>query len=379
MRLYLIATIVLLSLCFSASSTSAQILDITNSTSVPIPGVGHDYIHLYSETVDPANGSVSLRISVPVPPGRGLTLPFSFAYDSQGVYLPSKIGTGLGSNNFDYLAQAGWSYTIPRFNTRSNEIMVQNGVSPHDATCTYTSNFTFQDATGGRHSLGLFTKGVSPPAPAVCTGAVPWTQILAAGDIAFRASTTSSSNLATVADADGTVYSEVSTNGLVDLIEDRNGNKLAIKDLGNHAFAVTDDLGRSLLSSTGFGQPGGDAVTVSGLSKPYEISWESVPSHFSTTWNLLTPGACGSAGGPIADTTTWTAVQAITLPNGQQYTFNYDDGTTGTHYGLVNKITYPYRWIRELHVGAKHTVGNHLPNNHRPAGGKRHDYVPLSV
>jgi hypothetical protein len=35
----------------------------TGSTTVPQPGVGHDYIKAVSETVDPAAGSVSLRIA----------------------------------------------------------------------------------------------------------------------------------------------------------------------------------------------------------------------------------------------------------------------------------------------------------------------------
>ncbi len=55
-----------------------QITNVTDDTSTPVPGVGHDYIGMVSETVNPANGSVSLRIGVPVPPGRGLKLPFSF-------------------------------------------------------------------------------------------------------------------------------------------------------------------------------------------------------------------------------------------------------------------------------------------------------------
>jgi len=37
----------------------AQITNVTNQTSTPIPGAGHDYIHMLNETVNPANGSVS--------------------------------------------------------------------------------------------------------------------------------------------------------------------------------------------------------------------------------------------------------------------------------------------------------------------------------
>ncbi len=59
-----------------------QIATVDDTTSTPIPGAGHDYIHLLSETVNPANGSVSLRIQFPTAAGRGIALPFSIGYDS---------------------------------------------------------------------------------------------------------------------------------------------------------------------------------------------------------------------------------------------------------------------------------------------------------
>jgi hypothetical protein len=65
-----------------------QVLNVTDVTSTPIPGAGHDYIKMLNETVNPADGAVSIRIGTPVPPGRKLTLPFAFAYDSNGVHYP---------------------------------------------------------------------------------------------------------------------------------------------------------------------------------------------------------------------------------------------------------------------------------------------------
>ena len=53
------------------SVSEAQITNVTDDVATPIPGAGHDYIRLLSETVNPANGSLSLRISVPLPKGRG--------------------------------------------------------------------------------------------------------------------------------------------------------------------------------------------------------------------------------------------------------------------------------------------------------------------
>jgi hypothetical protein len=51
----------------------------------PLPGTGHDYIHLLSETVNPANGSLSIEIRLPSPPGRGINPPVALRYNSGEV------------------------------------------------------------------------------------------------------------------------------------------------------------------------------------------------------------------------------------------------------------------------------------------------------
>ena len=45
----------------SGSFASGQITSVTNQTSTPIQGAGHDYIKMLSETVNPSNGSASIR------------------------------------------------------------------------------------------------------------------------------------------------------------------------------------------------------------------------------------------------------------------------------------------------------------------------------
>lgn len=77
--------LLVLSVMFSACIAQAQITDVTDDQATPTPGVGHDYIHLLTETVNPANGSVSLRIQLPIPKSRGITVPFSIGYDSNGL------------------------------------------------------------------------------------------------------------------------------------------------------------------------------------------------------------------------------------------------------------------------------------------------------
>jgi hypothetical protein len=130
----------------------AQITNIGDDTSVPIPGVGHDYIKMFDETFNPANGSVSLRIQVPVPKGRGLTIPFGFNYDTNGVnhLIGTAGGGGAWRSNTSYLAQGGWSYGVPQLNSISYS--VAGGTPPGPTwTCSYSSGYMFQDANGGRH------------------------------------------------------------------------------------------------------------------------------------------------------------------------------------------------------------------------------------
>ena len=97
-----VSLLIVVLLMLSAVSL-AQVATVDDLTRTPVEGAGHDYIHSLSETVDPSNGSVSLRIQFPTPKGRGLTIPFSFGYDSgsvhhlEGNFYPY-FGTGvLGS------------------------------------------------------------------------------------------------------------------------------------------------------------------------------------------------------------------------------------------------------------------------------------------
>jgi hypothetical protein len=59
---------------------------IDDTTTVPIPGKGNNYVGLLNETVNPENGSVSIRVDFPHPGGRGIDLPLSLVYNSNSTY-----------------------------------------------------------------------------------------------------------------------------------------------------------------------------------------------------------------------------------------------------------------------------------------------------
>jgi RHS repeat-associated protein len=333
----------------SASTPRAQIINVTNNTSTPIPGAGHDYIKMLAETVNPANGALSLRINLQPPLGRQLNLPFFVSHDSNGVHFPSTNTSASPSltwhTSFSDISQGGWSYTLP---LASSIQISRQGVGRNPPTCSIETGYVFQDPTGGRHALGIAAVELIQGCPS---------SRLSGGDDLFRAALTASSNL-TVAGADGSVFalgglaafggtgictggvSGTATTCLPAFIEDRNGNKLTITagknaqgalDLG--IFTVSDTLGRTAVSSSGFGATG-NTLTVSGLASPVSMTWGSASSNFAVNATaVLTNQYCRLT---LSDSETQPVLTAITLPNGKQYQFNYDPT-----YGELSKITYP--------------------------------------
>ncbi|MGH9450924.1 MAG: hypothetical protein ACRD11_10320, partial [Terriglobia bacterium] len=325
-----------------ASSAFGQITNVTDDQSTPIPGVGHDYIHMLTETVNPANGSVSLRIRVPVPKGRGLTLPFSFDYDSNGVnVLFSVTGQGEWRSNTTFLSQGGWSYGIPLLSASLKERVIRG------QNCPLLTDYVFQDAAGGRHALGLasvyYQNGMCPGDNGHLSGG---------DDIVHASITCPNGGLCypvIVADADGTVslFNSPNAHGvsggfgasLPYRIEDRNGNEISIADSGGGAFSVTDSTGRVAVSSSGFGT-NGDTLSVSGLGGPYTIYWGSVNSTFDV--NAEDAGINPYCRGISGVSVTHPVITAIMLPNGEEYRFSYDPT-----YGLLSQITYPSgAWVK---------------------------------
>lgn len=99
----------------------AQITSVTADQAPPVPGVGHDYIKMLNETVNPATGSVSITIGVPVPKARGFSTPFSFSYNSNQEH--HRAGPTLGfEDNSSYLGKGGWSYVIPNLSFNPHTI-----------------------------------------------------------------------------------------------------------------------------------------------------------------------------------------------------------------------------------------------------------------
>lgn len=324
-----------------------QITNVTNDQATPMPGVGHDYIGILDEIVSPSNGSLSIRISVPTPPGRGVNLPFQFSYNSNGVIQVSGLVTSLiVTSNMDrrFAEQGGWSYGIPVLSYQTLNFPSQNPSHP-EGQCSVASGFVFTDPAGSRHAVGLSMFDRTACNAVDVTAIAPYYQ---GGDVFYAASAPNgainpSATPFSVWDKGGTLFhfQLASLAGSVpDFIEDRNGNKINISSPSSSngfPLSITDTAGRQTLSISSFGATGGDTVSVSGLSNLYTVTWGSTSYNF-TIPATAAPWNSANCGGPSSPHTSGSmpVITSIGLPNGKSYQFQYDPVS-----GLLSKIIYP--------------------------------------
>ena len=321
-----------------------QLTNVTDQTSTPVPGSGHDYFKMVSEAPNPANGSVSIRIQLPVPPGRQLTLPFAIGYDSNGVAFFQALANASGGWASDQrtFAKGGWHLTVPQISdVHTQRASGQQG----QYTCQYYTGYMFYDAGGVRHPLNLAY--VPSPNSSGCLNQSKQLFSYLSGNDEFDKATWSSFHQ-TVSEPNGTKYSFTQLDGnsnngsysaLPASVEDRNGNLLNFNwSVGSTSFTMTDTVGRTAVSASNFGSSGG-TVTVFGLS-PYTLQWTTVHTNYSVYANPISSnGGCGPVLG-VGETL--PVVSSITLPNNEEYTFQYDSA-----YGRISQITYPSGgWIK---------------------------------
>ncbi len=282
------------------ASCTAQVQDVNDSTATPVGGVGHDYIGMLNETVNPATGSLSVRIHLPIPKGRKLSMPFAFAYDSAAAWHLS-VGSTQGpppanppggwsynTSNIGLMAYDGWSAAVPQLTAQEYKWVPNHPVTDGSVACDVMASFVFADPAGGMHQLKLVN--IVNSGAQACQQ-VPAFETDTGGDGIYQA--TIGLGDVRVASPDGTVYNFPyggigncpSGNGafceLPSWIEDRNGNVLTVGGSGGSP-SVTDDAGRAALTVSNFlgagGQSGSGSVSVSGLANPYTINWEGIPA-----------------------------------------------------------------------------------------------------
>lgn len=351
----LLAAISLSISCFAR----AQILNVGDDTSTPIPGAGHDYIHSPAETVNPANGSVSIRIKTFMPEARGITLPFSLTYDSNGIWSLTpepynsaegqQPGLGWALNELSEIAPiGGWGYGLPLL-TLSDFILPcegNTGQSEQD-----TSSYVFQAPDGSRHSFRLASSnGVCSDPTYGESGDSRYTAELVGIGQCFNCYTYNPPVI--VSDADGTVYhfpgpmmllspqNNNAAGSIPDYIEDRNGNRIVTSESSN-SFTVADTAGRPILTLPFIEDNTTTVITSGGQS--YTVTWEAITTESTTiqTQQVFSESGVSCSAIPQIPASSMWVVKSIKLPDGTYYSFYYNAQ------GLLDEIDYPRGgWVK---------------------------------
>jgi hypothetical protein len=145
---------VLLALSLSTAA-AAQLPTVSGAVDTPSPGVGHDYIENNIETVNPATGTVSIRMGITLPKQRGFNIPFNYTYASNSVFAPP---FSIAPNTPFF--QGGWSLSVPTLSIQGTTLSYLGpdsdayGDNP-EIDCPSLVNYVFQGPTGHRDNLGL--------------------------------------------------------------------------------------------------------------------------------------------------------------------------------------------------------------------------------
>jgi len=310
------------------AQTGVAVPNVADATSPAPKEPGHALVHSrlgnLVESVNPANGQLSLRYALPLPPGMGFTPKFAIAYESTAS---NYLGNLAGGAQQTMLASNGWSYTAPVLTYAVAQLAPDPGNFP-DFTCTVTNDYVLQTGDGAHHQLALSTAAQTtafnqfqvPPQPPC--GSDPnnpshpnyYQQVTSAAAQGYEQlyfppqQGSSVLGAVTAADAAGTTLLFLAAQNpeygaLVSTITDRNGNQAGyrISNASTQGITLADTQGRAALVTSGFAQSGGDSLAVSGVGTPYCTNWETVngsmPATISTACPTTTlyPAAPGAA------------------------------------------------------------------------------------
>lgn len=131
----------------------AQLPDPTVTAQAPQPGVGHHYIGNGSETVNPADGSLSFDLPLQPPAARGLSVRFGIRFSGgEQFYLSNGAANQnrVWTPNWEPAGQApwqvgAWSYDLPILTATTS--IFWSATTPNNGcpngVCTYSTNYCF--------------------------------------------------------------------------------------------------------------------------------------------------------------------------------------------------------------------------------------------
>jgi RHS repeat-associated protein len=385
---------------------------VNNITAVPVPGVGHDYIHDLDEIVNPANGSLSIRIEAPRPKERSWNYPlYSFMYDStQQFTIQYNVNTNGGSYacgpdtngsdgsgaeppqpltcifgiTFPYRSISYTTSGYPAVLSGPNSMISSPAEFSRYVTggtyytCNLIQSYSYEDPYGVIHDLGVYSVPQAPSFSGACQYlGISYNPI--GGDDQYKIV------LNDVPSGISIPQNGTLTSGYGMMI-DTHGNAVQVLELGAGPSPVAlEDTNGNAVNGTGRSgsyqsfQPWGDALaktasrTFAG-GATYNYTWGTATTSYSpasvdeTVIQLGYDNLCshtGSLNFGFLDHNSNPVVVQMLEPDGLYYTFSYDP-----YYGLLNKITYPtgawvqYTWgVNSLSDATGFTTPGQFVNN----------------
>src|SRR6185437_8570973 len=207
-----LSILVVIVACFFTFSCHGQITAPVADQAPPVFNADHNFLqtHSLNETINPATGAVSLKISIDVPGGRAMTANFAVQYDSNSAHHGQNWFGNMG-----YLSAGGWSLTFPSVSVTSGTGSTSNSGSCSTTPdcsggtqtgCPYYTNYLMTDVNDATHSLPL--TALTPN----CTYPYGVSEKLSGGDSSVVGVTKefptpgAPTPLLTASDNDGTVY-----------------------------------------------------------------------------------------------------------------------------------------------------------------------------
>lgn len=259
-------------------------------------------------------------------------------------------------------AFVGWAQQMSFYYTDS-VVTEGSGSTQHNY---HYSNWSIQMADGSKHPLGnlgsITSRGSAPDYYEVYGG--PFASLDAT---AWRLN----GSLATDDYGQGppSLSSIVSPNGTVGGMQDANGNVIGTTvNSAGMATAFTDTLGRQITAPPTASSPSNtstSACPAGGLPVDHAVLW-SVPgpnggaSNFTFCYAIVTINRPPLTGSPYQGISTQTVLQSIVLPDGHNWSFQYNDPGDGSTY---NNTAVNYGTLHADHPAHRRDHLLHLYDN----------------
>jgi hypothetical protein len=351
------------------SFANAQVPDPTFSAEAPVSGVGHHYVGLGAETVNPADGTLTFDLPIEPPAGRQISMKFGIRFSVNEQEYLSNPGGFSGSLSwtpiYDTTQVGGWTYELPSLATQTSAIAsayipyngCPNGVCAYSLDrCIGNDTYVFRGLGGVQNTLAIGNIYPDPSNLVTYCSATQKSPGNRHGILAIMQGT-SDGNPVQVVDQSGTTYqfpaigggapaNPVMSAALASSITDRNGNQLT-----QNGNSYKDSTGRTAVSWGALGT--NDTINVSGLG-PVSVVWTSGLTAGATMTGHNASGSSGCSLSSSGVPSPGIGISEIDLPNARKYLFQYDSA-----YGKVTKITFPdggyVRYVWGLNPSAKET------------------------